>query len=85
VNQLFKHFKYFEEFVNKYEKKPEFEELLVFYYNRYVVAEKCSTLPFLIEKWTHDVIKKYEAVFPEGYDIKSIIKKLEETRTIIKR
>ena len=44
---LFKGCKYFGEFVLKYKKRPNREELAVFYYNRYVEAGKRSTLPFL--------------------------------------
>lgn len=30
---------------------PTLDELILFYYNRYVQANKKNTLPFLTEKW----------------------------------
>ena len=47
VNVLFKGCKYMENYVLKYQKLPEFIELLLFYHNRYVESGKAPTLPFL--------------------------------------
>ena len=39
-------------YVQKYEKKPELTELIIFYYNRIIEGGKKTTLPFLTEKWS---------------------------------
>lgn len=54
--EVFSHFKQFEAFLVKYETIPTYEELILFFYNRYVEGSKKTTLPFLTEKWTKDLI-----------------------------
>lgn len=51
--------KYFEEFLRKYNKVPNRDELITFYYNRYIVSKKKSTLPYLIDFWANDLIQEY--------------------------
>lgn len=51
VVNMFKGRKYFQNFLLKYNEMPTLDELILFYYNRYVQANKKNTLPFLTEKW----------------------------------
>lgn len=57
----------------------------MFYFNRYVIAGKRSTLPFLTEQWIDDLLARYQAVFQEGFNIKEVISALKESRNIEKR
>lgn len=57
IDELFKGRKYFEEFLMKYKKLPNKDELLIFYYNRYVMSKKKTTLPKLIEDWSVQFIE----------------------------
>ena len=66
----------------KYKKKPTSDELAIFYYNRYVEANKKSTLPFQTGKWIKELLKSYQPVFAEGYEIKKIISTLKESRNL---
>ena len=43
--------KYYQGFIEKHKKFPTKDEIILFYYNRYVVANKYNTLPYLTEKW----------------------------------
>ena len=43
--------KYFEQFLFKYNRMPNAEELVLFYYNRYVIGKKKNTLPFQVKGW----------------------------------
>jgi hypothetical protein len=70
--------------VLKYEKRPKFVELLLFYYNRYVEAGKQTTLPFMSETWTHGFSEKFNKA-SEGMEIPTIVKLIESTRPIEKR
>ncbi len=53
---LYRGCKYFMGFVQKHEKLPTLEELLIFYFNRYIEAGKCGTLPYLTRRWASDVV-----------------------------
>jgi hypothetical protein len=85
VKKLFRGCKWIENYLVKYEKKPEPVELLLFYYNREIEAGKVTTLPVLTEKWTLELVAAYEVCFPEGYDIKEVLKRLNESRSIVNR
>jgi hypothetical protein len=63
---LFKGRKYFEAFLRKYKRMPTKDELILFYYNRYVVKNKKSTLPYLTEVWTEKLIADYSKVMTEN-------------------
>lgn len=63
--ELFKGCKYFAEFLLKYNKQPNPQELAVFYYNRYVEAGKKTTLPYLTEQWIADFVAAYQPIFAE--------------------
>lgn len=82
INKLFKGCKYIEQYIIKYKKKPVANELILFYYNRYVEAGSYKTLPYQAEAWTHELLAKYEVAFPEGYDIEKIVELLEKSRCI---
>lgn len=84
MNKLFKGCKYIEAYVNKYEKFPEYNELALFYYNRYVEAGKCKTLPHLTKFWTNELMGKFNKA-AEGKSIEDVIKLLAVTRNIIQR
>ena len=83
--ELFKGCKYIGEYILKYKRQPVREELAVFYFNRYVVAGKKSTLPFLASEWIDDLLAAYEPVFKEGYSIAQIVATLKESTSIEKR
>lgn len=36
---------------------PTRDELIIFYYNRYIVADKVRTLPFLTEIWSEEFVE----------------------------
>ena len=83
--ELFKGCKYIEEFILKHRKQPSRHEIAVFYFNRYVVAGKRSTLPLLTEQWIEELLARYALAFQEGFDIKAVISALKESRSIEKR
>jgi hypothetical protein len=62
ANKLFKGRKYFEHFLIKYNKVPNKDELIAFYYNRYITANKVQTLPYLTEVWSNNFISEYTTV-----------------------
>lgn len=45
---------------------PTKDELILFYYNRYVVTKKKGTLPFLTEQWAERVVAEYTKVMAEN-------------------
>jgi len=49
ARELFSGHKYFAEFIIKHGKLPNYDELLVFYFNRYIDSGKIKTLPFMME------------------------------------
>ncbi len=59
VNLLFKGCKYLENYILKFEKLPNYAELLLFYFNRYIEAGKETTLPLLTQQWTHELLSKF--------------------------
>jgi hypothetical protein len=59
-------------FVQKHEKLPTVDELITFYFNRYIEAGKSTILPFLAQRWAFDVIEVYRPHF-EKLEISSII------------
>lgn len=65
AKKLFKGRKYFEAFLRKYQRMPTKDELILFYYNRYTVKNKASTLPFLTEHWAEKLVKEYTKVMDE--------------------
>lgn len=62
AKNLFKGRKYFEVFLRKYRRMPTKDELIVFYYNRYVLRNKSSTLPYLTEVWAERIVTEYTKV-----------------------
>ena len=82
--QVLKDFKHFEEFVFKYEKLPTLDELIVFFYNRYVEAGKCKTLPFKVSVWAELLIEEYRPHF-DSLSVKKVKRVFNESRTIDKR
>lgn len=81
VSKLFAGCKFMLNFIEKYESRPTYLELILFYYNRYVEGGKKSTLPFLVEKWTHEVADKFNQA-SEGMEIKEIIEIIISSRPI---
>ena len=63
VKKMLKGYKYYESFLHKYNKIPTKDELILFYYNRYVIAGKVNTLPYKIEMWAENIIDNYVPVF----------------------
>jgi hypothetical protein len=53
VKVLFPGCKLLLNYIEKYKKKPEVIELILFYYNRIIEGGKKTTLPFLTESWSH--------------------------------
>ena len=54
--------KYFEAFLKKYKKMPTKDELILFYYNRVVLAGKKGTLPYMTETWAERLVAEYKEV-----------------------
>ncbi len=63
---------------------PTVDELILFYYNRYVDACKTDTLPFMVEKWARGLIEEYKPHF-ELLSVKKVKKVLNEFRPVEKR
>lgn len=66
AKNLFKGRKYFESFLRKYKRIPTKDELILFYYNRYVVRSKSSTLPYLTEVWAERIVTEYTKVLTQN-------------------
>lgn len=68
----------------KHKKLPNWDELVTFYYNRYIEAGKNNTLPYLTEQWAKDVIEVYTPHFAK-LEIDHIIKIFKESMPIVNR
>jgi hypothetical protein len=63
---------------------PTVDELILFYYNRYVESGKIQTLPLMVEKWAKNLIESYQPHFDTS-SIKIIKKVFNEYREVEKR
>lgn len=52
--------------MRKYNKVPTVDELIVFYYNRYVIANKKATLPLMTKKWAEEFVEDYSKALEES-------------------
>lgn len=59
VSKLFSGCKLLVNYIEKYHKKPELVELIIFYYNRVIEGGKKTTLPFLTELWSKELLEKF--------------------------
>lgn len=84
AGKALREYKYFEEFVFKYEKLPTVDELVVFLYNREVEAGKCKTLPFKVREWAEELISEYKPHF-DSLSVKKAKRVFNESRVIEKR
>ncbi len=82
--RVLREFKYFEEFVFKYEKLPSVDELMVFLYNREVETGKCKTLPFKLREWAEELINEYKPHF-DSLSVKKVKRVFNESRAMDKR
>lgn len=65
----------------KYKKLPNKDELLIFYYNRYVVSKKKTTLPKLTQHWSVLFIEEYTKVLKENnITIEAALEILQKSR-----
>lgn len=62
MKRLFKGCKYIESYVLKYKKLPEVDELIAFYYNRYVESGKMETLPYMVRFWAEGLSERFNKV-----------------------
>lgn len=87
AGQLFKGRKYMEEFLIKYKRLPNNkEELITFYYNRYVIGGKKDTLPFLTEIWADEMVEEYTRVLEVNkITIEQALQILEQSRPRLTR
>jgi hypothetical protein len=76
--------KYFEEFLFKYEKVPNVDELVLFLYNRYVESKKYKTLPFKVREWAESLIEEYKPHM-ESLGAKEAKRVFNGSRVIAKR
>jgi hypothetical protein len=76
--------KYFEEFLFKYEKVPNVDELVLFLYNRYVESKKYKTLPFKVREWAESLIEEYKPHM-ESLGAKKAKRVFNGSRVIAKR
>jgi hypothetical protein len=67
--------------VLKYEKLPQVDELLVFYYNRYVESGKMATLPYMVRFWAEGLAERFNKV-ASRYEMMEIVSILNRTRRI---
>lgn len=82
---LFKGCKYIQEFILKFNQKPNLAELAVFVYNRLVESGKKNTLPFLAKEWMEYLLGQYEAAYPQDATVKDIVQILKKSRTVESR
>lgn len=83
VEKMIKGQKYYEGFIEKHKKFPTKDELILFYYNRYVMADKCKTLPYLIDRWSEEIVGEHNKVFKETkFSVEQVISLLEKSRPI---
>ena len=75
--------KYYEGFIEKHKKIPTKDEVILFYYNRYVLADKCNTLPYLTDRWVEEICGEYNKVITETkHSVEQIIHILDKSRPI---
>ena len=86
VNKMMSGMKYYQNFLEKHGKIPTKDELIIFYYNRYVVANKKSTLPYLTERWAGEVISDYNEAFEiSKCSVKEAVEIINSSMSIVKR
>ena len=68
-------------YIEKYSKRPEFIELVLFYYNRLIEAGKKTTLPFLTEIWSQELAEKFIKA-SEDKSVQEILALVEKSRPI---
>lgn len=56
---LFSGVRYYQDFVKKYRKLPNYDKLIIYYYNRTVEGKKVPTLPYFVGDGAMDLIKVY--------------------------
>ena len=71
-------------FIEKYEKKPEPIEMMIFYYNRIVESGKKKTLPFLTQIWTEELCMKFLKA-AETYNIQQTLEVIKKSQSIENR
>lgn len=65
----------------KYKRLPNRDELIVFYYNRYVVGNKKDTLPFLVGQWAGKFVDEYGKALEEYHlTVEAALEILEKSR-----
>ena len=84
INQLFSGCKLMINYIEKYEKKPEPIEMMIFYYNRIVEGGKKKTLPFLTEIWTKELCEKFLKA-AEAYNIQQTLEVIKKSQSIENR
>lgn len=86
MRALFSGHKFFQEFVLKHERLPNYDELLIFYFNRYIESGKYSTLPYLTKQWTQDIIDDHkEVLYTKKFDYDMYKKTIEASRPVLVR
>lgn len=61
---------------------PTKDELIIFYYNRYVVGDKVKTLPFLTDIWSEEFAEQYtKALHDFNLTVPAAIQLLENSRS----
>ena len=81
VQKLFSGCKLLLNYIEKYSKRPEFIELVLFYYNRLIEAGKKTTLPFLTEIWSQELAEKFIKA-SEDKSVQEILALVEKSRPI---
>lgn len=76
--------KQFGNFVNRYKRYPNIDELILFMYNRYVVHGDKNTLPRNISEMTIDILNDYKQVI-QTVSPETFITRLNNSTSIIKR
>lgn len=65
---------------------PTKDQLILYYYNRYVVKNKKSTLPYLTEPWAEKLIVEYSKVMAENkITVVKALKILDDSMSSVKR
>ena len=60
---------------------PNRDELITFYYNRYIVSGKTKTLPFLTNQWVEELLTQYTAALQAfGINVEQALVLLEASR-----
>lgn len=85
ADKLFKGCKYFGQFMVDYKRKPNIDEYLTYVYNRYIISNHITTLPYQVYNFTIDIIKSYNKIQVSNENYELIKKTYNNSVSIVDR